>query len=76
MHVLSGKVQTLVQPDVTDKMPDLLQLAESNEWYLTSASMTMNYCTCGCSDSDSKTYQKNNNKFRRSLDIADTFCEK
>ena len=61
----------MVQTGVTDKMPDLLRLAESNQWLLTSTSMTMNYCTCGCSD-NSQIINTSKNDKNKNVIVADT----
>jgi Phosphatidylethanolamine-binding protein len=92
LYALSGDITPHVVPGETDKMPELLQIAEDSGYVLAKTTTSLSYCTCYCTDADSSgtgssRRDRNRNRDRSLREVGtgassmssralDTFCEK
>ena len=68
LYALSGDIVPYVRPGETDKMPELLEVAEDRGFVLSQTTTSLSYCTCGCTSAASNAPPPH-----RALDA---FCEK
>jgi phosphatidylethanolamine-binding protein (PEBP) family uncharacterized protein len=79
LYAFSGDITPYVVPGETDKMPELLQIAEDHGYVLGQTTTSLSYCTCYCDADDTR---RRDRSLREGVSSSirtrtlDTFCEK